>query len=74
MGTFLHVVGGLVVTGLAGLCLWSLILSFAIYGFFREKRQHPGQGLFGWITKHRMLEAMAWPMGALIACVAWIFI
>jgi hypothetical protein len=31
-------------------------------------------GWFGWITKHRLIEAAGWPVGALVASVAWYFI
>ncbi len=31
-------------------------------------------GVFGWITKRRMLEALHWPLGALVACITWLII
>lgn len=69
-------------------CYWSSILVFAIFGFFWEKTQHRYEwsidaggmlqrektGWFGWITKHRLVEAAGWPVGALIASIVWFFI
>lgn len=74
-----------IVTGIIFLP-WLAIPAFLVLGFFWEKTQHryvwsvldgklhrEKTGWFGWITKHRLIEAAGWPGGALIAAIIWLF-
>ena len=70
----LHVVGGAAIALSIMWVYWLAIPALAAVGFLREQAQHRDEGFFGWITTHRMIEALEWPLGALIACVIWMFI
>jgi hypothetical protein len=84
----LHAVGSLVGVLAIAFCYWLSIPAFAVFGFFWEKTQHryiwfidrggklqrKKTGWFGWVTKHRLLEAAGWPIGALVASVVWFLI
>jgi hypothetical protein len=64
------------------------VVSFAAVGFFFEKTQHryiwfidrggklqrKETGWTGWITKHRLIEAAGWPVGALVGSIVWVII
>ncbi len=84
MGIALHLLGALAIVLATAWCYWLSILGFAFVGFFFEKTQHryfwsvvdgklhrKKTGWFGWVTKHRLLEAAGWPAGAFVACVVW---
>jgi len=87
MGIALHIIAAmLIVLGISFNAFIAIPL-FVVLGFFWEKTQHryvwsiqdgklhrEKTGFFGWITKHRLLEASGWPIGAIIASVAWLFI
>ena len=80
----LHAIAALAIVLTA---LWIPLLAvvgFAAIGFFFEKTQHryywsivdgklnrEKTGWFGWVTGHRIREALGWPLGALIASIAW---
>jgi len=67
---------------------WLAIPAFAFIGFFFEKTQHryywsvlfdgtlhrEKTGWFGWVTKHRIIEALGWPLGGLVAVVILEFV
>jgi len=87
MGLLLHAIGSLAIV--LGIMVHPLlgVLGFLILGFFWEKTQHryvwgieEGKlirmetGWTGWITKHRLIEAAGWPLGALIASIVWMII
>ena len=87
MGIALHIIAAIIIVLAISFNTFLAIPAFAILGFFWEKTQHrylwsikDGQlhrektGFFRWITKHRLLEAAGWPIGAIIASVAWLFI
>jgi len=67
----LHVLGGALIALSIMWVYWLAIPALAVVGFLREQAQHRDEGFFGWITKHRMIEAMEWPLGALIGCLVW---
>lgn len=83
----LHGVAALAICAAIFWLHWLSIPCFAFIGFFFEKTQHryfwsivdgklhrEKTGWFGWVTKHRLLEAAGWPIGALIASIVWQFI
>ncbi len=69
-----HVVGGLAISLSIMWCYWLSIPALFVVGFLREHAQHRDEGFFGWITKHRMIEAATWGVGALVASIIWTFI
>ena len=84
MGIALHIFGAISLVLATAYNVFLSIPILAIYGFFWEKTQHryvwsirdeklhrEKTGWFGWITKHRLIEAAGWPVGGLIAAVAW---
>jgi hypothetical protein len=48
-----------------GVCSIAPVVLFV--GLLREQAQHRDDGLIGWISWHRLAEAGAWGLGALIA-------
>ena len=85
MGIALHIFGAIALVLAVSYNVFLSIPMLAIYGFFWEKTQHryywfinkdgkldrEKTGWFGWITKHRLIEAAGWPVGGLIAAVVW---
>jgi len=71
MDIFLHIIGGLVMSLAIMWIYWLAIPVMFVFGFLREQAQHRDEGFFGWITGHRMFEALQWPIGGLIACGIW---
>lgn len=69
-----HILGGAVLAFAIMWNYWLAILVLFVFGFLREQAQHREQGFFGWITPHRMFEAVQWSIGAAISCVVWMFI
>lgn len=43
-----------------------------VFGFWREWKQHRTDKPV-W-NQHRIIEASEWPLGAVIACVVWLFV
>lgn len=87
MGVALHIIAAILIVLGISFNAFTAIPLFVVLGFFWEKTQHryeysvvdgklhrEKRGLFGWITKHRLLEAAGWPIGAIVASVAWLFI
>jgi len=87
MGIALHIIAAIAITIAISFNAFLAIPSFAILGFFWEKTQHryewsiqdgklhrESTGLFGWMTKHRIIEGAGWPIGAIVGSVAWLFI
>jgi hypothetical protein len=70
----LHVIGGLLIALSIMWNYWLAVPVLFVVGFLREQAQHRDEGLLGWITGHRLFEAFLWPVGALIACIIWLFI
>ena len=67
----LHVLLGLV---LAGLIMWNYWMGgpvLLIFGWLREQAQHREQGFFGWMTAHRLFEAVQWGIGGAIGSVIY---
>jgi hypothetical protein len=46
---------------------WSIAPVVLFVGLLREQAQHRDDGIIGWISWHRLAEAGAWALGALIA-------
>jgi hypothetical protein len=87
MGIALHIFGGIALVLATSYNVFLSVPVLVIYGFFWEKTQHryvwsiqneklhrEQAGWFGWITKHRLIEAAGWPIGGLIAASVWEFI
>ena len=64
--TLLHILGGVLV--FAPLLWWgpaSLFVSGFALGWLREGASHKDDGRWiGWITPHRMIEAIGWGLGS----------
>lgn len=74
INTALHITGG---AAFACAMLWSewmIIPAVLIFGLLREQAQHRDDGFFGWITGHRLWEAIQWGIGAAVATLLWIWI
>ena len=67
----LHVAGGAAISFSIMWLYWLSIPAMFVVGFLREQAQHRDEGFFGWINGHRMVEALQWPAGALLACLVW---
>jgi len=87
MGIALHIIAAIAITIAISFNAFLAIPSFLFIGFFFEKTQHryywsvvngnlhrEKVGWFGWFTNHRIREWLAWPVGAIVGSVAWLFI
>lgn len=74
LNAVLHILGGAVLSLAIIWNYWLAIPALFVIGFLREQAQHRKQGFFGWITPHRMFEAVQWSIGATISCLVWFFI
>jgi hypothetical protein len=87
MGIALHIVAAILIVLGISYNVFIAIPLFIALGFFWEKTQHryfwsivngklhrEKTGWFGWLTKHRIKEWLAWAVGAIIGSVIWHFI
>ncbi len=49
---------------------WSIAPVVLFVGLMREQAQHRDEGLIGWISWHRLGEALAWGVGAVVLVAA----
>jgi hypothetical protein len=87
MGIALHIIAAILIVIGISYNVFLSIPAFIIYGFFWEKTQHryvwsvvngklhrEKTGWFGWFTNHRIMEWLAWFVGAVVGSIAWFFI
>jgi len=70
----LHIIGG---AAFALALLWSdwmIVPAVLVFALLREQAQHRDEGWLGWITVHRLWEAVQWGLGAAVAFALWTWI